>query len=88
VSPLTHKISRSTWYILAAIYLSMFAMMIATISYTKAAIDSNAQKFCAVVVLVDNSYLEHPPSTAAGKAQAENFHKLRKDLKCKSRRAP
>lgn len=40
------------------------------------------QKLCTVVVTTDDAWYAHPPPGVAGKAQAENFHKLRRALGC------
>lgn len=40
------------------------------------------QKLCTVVITTDDAWLTNPPTSPAGIRQAENFHKLRRDLKC------
>lgn len=40
------------------------------------------QKLCTVVITTDDAWIKEPPTAPAGKEQAENFHKLRRDLGC------
>jgi hypothetical protein len=80
--PLTHKVSRSTWYVLVVIYLSMFAAVAATMIYSKHVADSDTRKFCAVVITLDNTYKRTPPQTAAGKQVAVDMANLRQSLGC------
>jgi hypothetical protein len=40
------------------------------------------QKLCTVVITTDDAWRKNPPASPSGKEQAENFHKLRRDLGC------
>jgi hypothetical protein len=86
--PLTHKISRSTWYLLVILYVSMFAAVSVAIFYTQHAVRTTEKKFCTIVVLSDEAYRQPPPRTftpdqiKARQQAAETMHKLREDLKC------
>lgn len=61
VSPLTHLISRSTWYVLAVIYASMFAMVIGTALYSNYVARQSEQKWCGVLRVYHNAYRQNPP---------------------------
>jgi nitrate reductase assembly molybdenum cofactor insertion protein NarJ len=83
--PLTH-VSRSTWYILVAIYVSMFAMGVATLLYANHVATENSRKWCHLLVTLDEAYQQTPPQSPAGRRVADDIHHLRTDLHCGGKR--
>lgn len=88
MSPLTHRISRSTWYLLAAIYVSMFALTVANVFYTNRVAETNARKWCALLVTLDETYQRQAPQTAPGRQVAADIHQLRTDIRCAAKTTP
>lgn len=86
MSPLTHRVSRSTVYVLVVIYLSMAAMVAASILYSNYVSRVNEQKWCHLLVTLDSSYRANPPQTPAGRNVAADIHRLLADLRCGSKR--
>lgn len=86
MSPLTHRISRSTWYLLVVIYVSMAALVFANTLYTNNVAESNARKWCHLLVTLDEAYKATPPRTDTGQRVADDIHNLRADLRCGHRR--
>lgn len=89
MSPLTHRISRSTWYVLVVIYVSMFAAVAATMIYTNHVAQVNAQKWCGVLRVYHDAYQHNPPPpTQLGKDIQAQLEGLYADFHCdKIRRA-
>lgn len=82
--PLTH-IGKATWYLLVAIYVSMFAAVGVTAWYANRVADENSRKWCDLLVTLDEAYQEHPPQTPAGQRAAADIHDLRTEFGCSSR---
>jgi hypothetical protein len=86
--PLTH-VSRSTWYVLVAIYVSMFAMTMASVQYTRWSADQNNRRWCGVLRVYHEAYqLNPPPSTQAGRDIQAQLEQLYTDFHCASAREP
>lgn len=83
--PLTHGISRSTWYLLVVIYVSLFALAFANMWYTNRVAEQNTRKWCNLLVTLDEAYQEHPPQTEAGQRAARDIHQLRTEFDCRTR---
>lgn len=86
-------INRRSWWGLATAYASaiimgLVAMLFAADKAHEAesrAIETDresSQKWCAVVVTLDDAYRQLPPTTATGRRLAEEIAKLRKDFGC------
>lgn len=75
------KRKRGTWF-----WVVMVAYMIvgpaAAIAVSSNNTRQSERKLCTIVVSVDEGYRRNPPTSPPGKQQAENFHKLRRDLGC------
>ena len=81
--PLTHRVSRSTWYLLLVIYTSMMAMALGSIVYANHVATRSAQQWCSVINTIDDAYRAQPPTTPTGKKIAAEMHELRTNLRCK-----
>jgi hypothetical protein len=81
--PLTHKVSRSTLYLLIMIYLSMFVMMISTMLYARHISNDSNKKWCGILSVYHDAYNRNsPPATQAGKDIQAQLEKLYRDFKC------
>lgn len=67
--------------LLAIVFVTMFLLTGVNILYT----NQQAQKFCALMITLDESYSQFKPRTEAGKKVAQNVHDLRKSLDCKEK---
>lgn len=82
--PLTHHISRSTWYVLVVIYMSMFAAVGVTMVYANRTAEVNNRRWCTLLVTLDDGYRAHPPVTDTGRQTAAAIASLRRDFRCRS----
>lgn len=73
---------RSTWYGLAVVLVSMFAMVAANMLYTNYIAEQDAQKWCHLLVTLDEAYQAQPPTSPTGRQVAADTHQLRLDLHC------
>jgi hypothetical protein len=81
--PLTHRVSKSTWYILLVIYTSMMGMTLGSIVYANHVATRSAQQWCNVITTLDDAYKSQPPTTPTGKKIASEMHDLKISLRCK-----
>lgn len=89
MSPLTHRISRSTWYILVVIYVSMFAAVLATVLYANRVADQNNRRWCGVLRVYHEAYQQNPPpTTQRGRDIQAQLEQLYADFRCDSVRSP
>ena len=76
--PLTHSISRSTWYLLVVIYVSMFAAVGANVAYTNRVAQDTDRQWCGVLRIYHDAYANNPePPTQLGrdiKVQLEQLY--------------
>lgn len=85
--PLTHRpFSRSTWWLLAIICASQFAMVIGGILYTNHVAEANSRKWCAFLTTLDDAYQQNKPQSPTGRQLATDIHNLRHDLRCPAHR--
>lgn len=83
MSPLTHHISRSTWYVLAVIYLSMFAAVLSTMLYANYVAEQNNRRWCGVLRIYHNAAQTGPqPATQYGKDILAQLEQLYADFHC------
>lgn len=80
--PLTHRISRSTWYLLAIIYASMLAVVAAGIWFTSYTADQSNRRWCGTLGVFHRSYEQNPPQTQAGKDIRAQLDELYADFRC------
>lgn len=89
MSPLTHSVSRSTWYLLAAIYVSMLAVVAVAIVYTNHVADQNNARWCGILRAYHDAYAGNPaPTTPAGKDIRDQLEQLYSDFGCATVREP
>jgi hypothetical protein len=60
------------------ILVGMAGLALFTIGYTQA----QNRKICGLIVIMDNSYQERPPTTPTGRDLAAEVHRYRKEIKC------
>lgn len=83
MSPLTHRISRSTWYVLVVIYVSMFAAVAATMLYTNKVAQDTSRQWCGVLRIYHDAYANNPePPTQLGKDIKAQLEALYVDFHC------
>lgn len=70
MSPLTHRVSRSTWYLLAMIYVSIIAVVVVSIWYTSYTVDQNNRKLCGVLRV----FHEGPTSNSQIRMQLDKLY--------------
>jgi hypothetical protein len=80
--PLTHAISRSTWYLLAVIYVSMLAVVATGIWYTGYTAEQSNRKWCGTLRVFHQSYTDNPPQTQTGRDIRANLDKLYDEFHC------
>lgn len=80
--PLTHAVSRSTWYLLVVIYVSLLAVVFAGIWYTNYTSDQNDRRWCGTLGVFHHSYEQNPPQTQAGKDIRAQLDELYADFRC------
>jgi hypothetical protein len=76
-------VSKRTIYLLVALFTSQLALVAGDVQYGTWRAARADQRWCAVIISVDNTLTETPPTTESGRAYAANMHKLRIDLGCK-----
>lgn len=59
-----------------------FGSVLASRALAGQAVRQSEQKLCSIVVLSDDAYRRTPPSTPTGQQLADNFTRLRRDLRC------
>jgi hypothetical protein len=82
VQPGTH-FNKTQWYALLAIFASMFALTAVSLGYANYVANESSRKWCELVVTLDDTYTQTPPSTPSGRKVAQEIHNLRNSLKCK-----
>lgn len=81
--PLTHRISRSTWYILAVVYASMFLAVLGNMLYTNHVADQTNRRWCGVLRVYHDAYARNPaPETQLGKDIKAQIEQLYTDFDC------
>jgi hypothetical protein len=76
------RVPRPFVYALVAIYVSMFAMTAVTLWYANQVAYATGHKFCAIIVRLDDSSRETPPTSDRARRYAEDMANLRRDLGC------
>jgi len=82
VNPLTRPIPLRLWYLLAIVFAGVLILAVAGAIYTQHAVSREGHKLCQVFTLLDGTYHQTPPSTAAGRAFASAIHQTVLDLGC------
>lgn len=86
--PLTH-VSRSTWYILAIIYASMFLAVLGNMLYTNHVADLNNRKWCGLLSVYHDAYATNAePPSQLGKDIKAQLEARYADYHCASIRKP
>lgn len=81
--PLTHAVSRSTWYLLLVIYVSILAVVFAGIWYTNYTSDQNDRRWCGILRVYHDAYAQNPtPPTQLGKDIQAQLEQLYTDFHC------
>lgn len=80
--PLTHAVSRSTWYLLVVIYVSLLAVVFVGIWYTNYTSDQSNRRWCGTLGVFHRSYEQNPPQTQAGKDIRAQLDELYADFRC------
>lgn len=89
MSPLTHHVSRSTWYVLAVIYLSLFGAVFACFVYADHVADQNNRRWCGVLRVYHDAYRQNPPPpTQLGRDIQQQIEQLYADFRCDTVREP
>lgn len=90
IAALEKKVKRTTtlwrWrfaYPLAAVFISMFVAVGASIWYTTNAVNRSNQTWCELVGGLDKQYQKTPPPTANGKVFAVQIHHISIKFHCK-----
>ncbi|HEY7043261.1 MAG TPA: hypothetical protein VH419_06295 [Nocardioidaceae bacterium] len=94
--PLTHPVSRSTWYILAVVYASMFLAVLGNMLYTNHVAEQsvqrsrqqaelNDQRWCGLLEKYREAYSSNPaPTTQLGRDIRAQLEQLYEDFRCAS----
>lgn len=83
--PLTHPISRSTWYVLVVVYLSMFLAVGVCIIYTNHVAVENNRRWCGILRVYHQAYAQNPPPpTQLGRDIQAQLESLYEDFGCAS----
>lgn len=83
--PFTRAVSRSTWYLLVAIYLSMFAAVGTTMIYTNHVAGESNRRWCGILAVYHNAYAQNPaPPTQLGRDIQTQLETLYTDFDCAS----
>lgn len=89
MSPLTHGVSRSTWYMLVVIYVSMFAAVAATMIYANHVASESNRRWCGVLRTFHDAYAQNPtPPNQRGQEIQTQLEQLYVDFHCASVRKP
>lgn len=81
--PLTHGVSRSTWYILVVVYLSMFALALASMLWSSHVADQSNRRWCGILSAYHKAYASNPgPTTPAGRDIRDQLEQLYVDFHC------
>lgn len=68
------------------IFVTMFVLTVGNIVYTylasRNAAEETGQKFCSVIVPVNQAYSTEEPTSDLGKLLKERYSRLSKDLNC------
>ena len=72
---------RGAYFYLVLIATVLMAFGVSTI-VTVRLIERSERKLCAVVISADEGFRQSPPPTAAGRVQAEQYSRLRRELGC------
>jgi len=83
MSPLTHHVSRSTWYVLAVIYLSLFGAVYACFVYADHVAEQNSRRWCGVLRIYHDAAKTNPaPATQYGRDILAQLEQLYADFHC------
>lgn len=75
-------INKAVAYSLIMIFLASVTSALAAIMYAKHVDNESNQRWCGLVVRLDDTYREKPPGTELGRDIATEFQKLRHDFGC------
>jgi hypothetical protein len=82
VSPLTHGISRSTWYLMTLIFVSMLALTVWNVWYTNHVAEQSSRRWCGTLAVFHRSYGQNPPQTQSGRDIRAQLDQLYSDFHC------
>lgn len=89
MSPLTHRFSRSTVYVLIALYASMFVLSAVSVVVSARGQDQNNRRWCGVLrVYHEASQNNPPPATQYGKDILAQLEVLFQDFHCDQVKGP
>lgn len=69
-------------YSLLIIFLAALTSALVSIGYAKHVDSESNQRWCGLVVRLDDTYREKPPGTELGRDIANEFKQLRQDFDC------
>lgn len=78
-------VSSPVIYALIMVFVSVVVVSLAGIWYTDHVARQNNQKWCALLITVDNAYaeaLKNPNISPSGRRIGEEFHRLRIEFRC------
>lgn len=88
-TPVEKPLSKPRWIVLVSIVLSVMALAVAGVGYTsyvdgrrEAAEREADQRWCDLLVTLDDAYGSGTPTTELGRRVAEAVHTLRTELQC------
>lgn len=81
--PLTHRISRSTWYLLALIFASQVALTVASVLWSAHVAEESNRRWCGVLRVYHEAAAANPaPATQYGKDILAQLEQLYADFHC------
>lgn len=85
MSPLTHPVSRSTWYLLLVIFASQLALTLASVMWSSHVADQNNRRWCGILAAYHDAYAGNPPpTTPVGRDIRDQMEQLYTDFQCAS----
>lgn len=74
--------NRAQWYSLVALFVSMLMLTGASLLYANYVATKSTQRFCSIVITLNDTYKQQPPQTETGRKFVRDMAKLERDLKC------
>lgn len=83
------NITKGRWYPVVVLFIVVITATALNFAYTNQVNNrtikegrENDQKWCEMLVTLDDAYSSTPPGSALGRKLAEDIHRLRVDLEC------
>jgi hypothetical protein len=74
--------TRPVWYSLLVLFVVILSTMVFNVWYTNHVQQVANQRWCALMVGMDDAYRQVPPTTPTGRNVAAEIHRLRRSLGC------